>query len=178
MEKQRIEAKAQNILRQFGMSTAGQVNVLLLAQNAGFVVGNANLDDDEDGIILVNTREETILGVKTQKLIGVNSRRDLPSKRFIIAHELGHYFFHLEKERGGDIILARRENLVDRDGEENDMDYFAACLLMPADAFKRKYGELKEMGIPPSEMPMRLSKLFNVPLISAERRVGEVGLAT
>jgi Zn-dependent peptidase ImmA (M78 family) len=178
MEKQRIEAKAQDILRQFGMLTDGQVDVLLLAQNAGFVVGNANLDDDEDGIILVNTKEETILGVKTQKLIGVNARRDLPSKRFVIAHELGHYFFRLDKKTGGDIIIARRERLVGRDGEENEMDYFAACLLMPADAFRKKYGELKEMGILPGEMPERLSKLFNVPLISAERRMGEVVLAT
>jgi Zn-dependent peptidase ImmA (M78 family) len=58
------------------------------------------------------------------------------------------------------------------------MDYFAACLLMPADAFRKKYGELREMGILPGEMPERLSKLFNVPLISAERRVGEVVVAT
>lgn len=178
MEKQRIEAKAQAVLRQFGMLTDGQVDVLLLAQYAGFVVGNANLDDDEDGIILVNTKEESILGIKTQKLIGVNARRDLPAKRFIIAHELGHYFFRLEKKPGGDIILARRERMADRSSEENEMDYFAACLLMPADAFRKKYVELKEMGILPSEMPERLSKLFNVPLISAERRVGEVVLAT
>lgn len=174
MEKQRIEAKAQAILRQFGMLTDGQVDVLLLAQYAGFVVGNANLDDDEDGIILVNTKEESILGIKTQKLIGVNARRDLPEKRFIIAHELGHYFFRLEKKTGGDIILARRERLSDRGCEESEMDYFAACLLMPADVFRKKYEELKEMRIMPSEIPERLSKLFNVPLISAERRVGEV----
>ncbi len=178
MEKQRIEAKAQAVLRQFGMLTDDQVDVLLLAQYAGFVVGNANLDDDEDGIILVNTKEESILGIKTQKLIGVNAKRELPEKRFIIAHELGHYFFRLEKKAGGDIILARRERLEDRDGEESEMDYFAACLLMPAGAFRKKYEELKEMGIIPSEIPERLSKLFNVPLISAERRVGEVVLAT
>ena len=179
MEKERIEAKAQAILHAFGMHAGGQVDVLLLARNAGFAVGNANLDDDEDGILLVNTKEEKILGVKTQKLIGVNAKRDLPFKRFVIAHELGHYFFHLENKPKGDIILARRESLHGRDGEENGMDYYAACLLMPAGAFREKYGELKEMGIPLGEIPERLSRLFNVPLISAERRVGEVGdLAT
>ncbi len=178
MEKKRIEAKSQVILREFGMKTDGQIDVLKLAQNAGFVVGNANLDDDEDGIILVNTKEEKILGVKTQKLIGVNARRDLPFKRFIIACELAHYFFHMEKRKGGDIVLARRERLKDRYGDENEADYFAACLLMPADALWKKHGELNEMGILPGEMPSRLSKLFNVPVDRAQRRMEEVGLAT
>ncbi len=178
MEKQRIEAKAQSVLRQFHMNTDGQIDVLLLAQNAGFVVGNANLGDEEDGILLVNTKEEKILGVTTQKLIGVNARLDLPAKRFIIAHELGHYFFHLERKPGGDIILARRERSSSRTTEENDMDYFAACLLMPSDSFRAMYGELKDAGVPQSDIPDRLGRLFNVPLISAERRVGEVGLAT
>ncbi len=177
MEKERIEAKAQEILRQFGMDTGGQVDVLKLAQDAGFTVGNANLDDGEDGILLVNTREERILGVKTQKLIGVNAGRELPFKRFIIAHELGHYFFHLQDRPGGDIILARRESRSGS-GEEDGMDYFAACLLMPAGAFHNKYLELKEMGIPDGEMPERLGRLFNVPVKSARRRMGEVDLAT
>ena len=178
MEKQRIEAKAQFVLRQFQMNTQGQIDVLLLAKNAGFIVGNANLNDEEDGILLVNTKEETILGVKTQKLIGVNARLDLPAKRFLIAHELGHYFFYLERKPEGEMILAKRERTLNRTNEENDMDYFAACLLMPAYRFRARYNELQDAGIHESEIPERLGRLFNVPFISAERRVSEVGLVT
>ena len=60
---------------------------------------------------------------------------------------------------------------------ENQADYFAACLLMPADIFSQKYISLKKSKMRYSEQEIvnELSDEFCVPNESVIRRIEEVG---
>ena len=75
------------------------VDVIDVAKRLGFVVGNAVLNEEDDGFIVVEEGKKKIMGIKTDKLIGVNSDRPLEWKRFIIAHELGHYILHFKEKK-------------------------------------------------------------------------------
>ena len=163
-EKKKIAQAAYDLLNKYKIDSSKGVDIIELAHKIGFVVGNAGLDDNDDGFIMVNEDADEILGIKTKKLIGVNVDRDYEKKRFIIAHEIGHYTLHC---RGGK-IFAHRDSAHGRSEEENDVDYFAACLLMPEDAFKKAFkgNEIEE-----------LSRIFEVPVDSIKRRIDELELS-
>ena len=74
------------------------VDVIDVAKRLGFVVGNAVLNEEDDGFIVVEEGRKEIMGIKTDKLIGVNSDRSLEWKHFIIAHQLGHYVLHFKEK--------------------------------------------------------------------------------
>lgn len=63
-------------------------------------------------------------------LIFSNSSQILSREIFSIAHEMGHQKLHLS-EQGKTII--RDDDFNDRDEEEIEANYFAACLLMPTE---------------------------------------------
>ena len=92
-------------------------------------------------------------------------------KRFIIAHELGHYILHCKDEK----IYAHRESAHGRSDEENDVDYFAACLLMPANSFKTAFEKTKSISF--IEKIKELQRIFDVPFESVVRRIDELGLS-
>lgn len=174
MEKMIIEQKADALLDKIGY-TGGELDVIHAARVLGFVVGISALPKWDDGFILVDHAKERIhelVGVMTDKVIGVNSDRDLQKKRFIIAHEIGHYELHCDKDDG--VLYARREDRKGKDAEENDADYFAACLLMPRKYFKEKYDDLKSKGLTEDDIFTLLQKYFNTPYESIERRLIEV----
>ena len=169
MEKGLIIEKANEILTKYGFKRP--VDVVQLAESMGFVVGNAKMKKEEDGFILVNNDTQEILGVKTQKLIGVNRERDLFTKRFIIAHELGHYILHSKNKS----IFAQREQTHGRTSEENDVDFFAACLLMPEEDFVKTASSIRCTydEIDDYQLAKILSEQFKVPQLSAFRRLEE-----
>lgn len=73
------------------------------------------------------------------------------------------------------VLYARREDVKGKDMEKNDADFFAACLLMPREYFKRKYEELKGKDLNDDEIITLLQKHFNTPYESVERRMIEIG---
>lgn len=167
ISKKIIEEKAQEILRRFGVEYYS--NVSALATRIGIKVGETdNIDDDDDGFIFISQD-------RTKKAIGVNSNRTLKQKRFIVAHELGHYFLHYNETDKS--LFAFRENRKGKDAKENDADYFAACLLMPTDTFLNAYMTLSRQKNKFSKQDIidKLSNEFCVPKESIVRRIAEVG---
>lgn len=171
MEKNAIEARVKEYLEKFGYSfdEDTSVNVVDFARGHGFTVGNAELDDSEDGFIAI-LPSSSMKGTGTRKVIGVNLTRDYDFKRFIIAHEFAHYALHY---KAGEIYL-HREHVKGKDDKEQDADYFAAALLMPAKSFLRTYEQLKGRGLSDKELNYSLAEAFRVPVESAARRVSEV----
>lgn len=153
----------------------GSVDVIDVAKRLGFVVGNAVLNEEDDGFIVVEEGRKEIMGIKADKLIGVNSDRSLEWKRFIIAHELGHYILHF-KEKNLKGLYAHRDHKRGHNDLENEADFFAANLLMPKESFKNKYKEIKKVYKKDKEIVDALSKYFIVTIRMTERRIEELGL--
>jgi len=70
-----------------------------------------------------------LLRKENTAFIGLNSEESSVRQRFTIAHELGHYFLHQNK----DVFVEYRDNKHDiiREPKEMEANTFAAALLMP-----------------------------------------------
>ncbi len=171
MEKVQIEKKVDFLLALFGYSKEDRyVDIVEFTKKMRFTVGNADLKEDEDGLLLIS---------QEKKVIAVNSDRSMEWKRFIIAHEFAHYFLHYVlngtfKNSTQEAVLLHRENKKGRNESENDADYFAAALLMPRETFKMQYEKYKSEGLEDNEIYFQLGNIFGVPLESAKRRVEEI----
>lgn len=179
MDKNReieIESRVDKMLDEIGyQDTNDDVDLFEIARLLGIAVGNAMLNNDDDGFIIVNEGVDEILGIKTDKLIGVNSQRSLEWKRFIIAHEIAHYILHYSKEKDKG-IYAHREHKKGKDEIENEADFFAANLLMPRERFINKFNELKSKGLSMDDICLLLEKKFIVTPKMLVRRIGELEL--
>lgn len=171
VEKKKIEEEAQKLLEQYEITVQNGVDVIALARKIGFEIGDVELPFDQDGFIISNNKVDTIGGVLSNKIIGLNSQRTPVEKLFIIAHELGHYFLRDNKEEP---IYAHREHTHGRSDVENDIDYFAACLLMPSVVFVKEYKYAKYLyGGNKEKIISRLMDLFSVSEESVRRRIIE-----
>lgn len=176
MDRERIEKKAEETLNNINYAdSTDSIDVIEVAKKLGFVVGNAGLSEDVDGFIIVDENESNILGIDTNKLIGVNASKELAWKRFIIAHEIGHYMLHYDKEKDNG-MYAHREHKKGKNEIENEADFFAANLLMPRKKFIDKYKELKEKDLSIDEMILLLANKFTVTQLMTKRRFEELGL--
>ena len=166
MEKQAIEKQVSALLLDYGYSFEedSYLDIVDFVQKLGFTVGNAMLQDHEDGFLAIRPQ------ANNDKIIGVNFDRSLDFKRFIIAHEFAHSVLHYQ---AGQVYL-HREHKKGKSLEENDADYFAAALLMPQASFLRVYKLLLESGMNKNAICFRLASIFKVPFESAARRIEEV----
>lgn len=93
-------------------------------------------------------------------------------RRFTLAHELGHYYLHLLKNKGTNFIdeehMFRMSDSA-LDGPEAEANIFAASLLMP----EREVRELLEDHIPLREM----ADFFMVSKAAMYNRVRNLGLS-
>lgn len=176
MDREKIERKAEETLNDVNYAdVADSIDVIEVAKKLGFVVGNAGLSEDVDGFIIVDENKGNILGIDTNKLIGVNASKELAWKRFIIAHEIGHYVLHYDKEKDNG-MYAHREHKKGKNEIENEADFFAANLLMPRKKFKNKYNELKKKDLSTDEIILLLADKFTVTQLMTKRRFEELGL--
>lgn len=172
MAKSCVEKKAKEVLEKSNVDGAF-VDVVEIAKKEGFILFNALLDRIDDGFIIVSPIEMELFGEKGTKFIGFNSDRNIEQKRFIIAHELGHYFLHRNDKS---ILYAWREDQKGKNEDEQDVDYFAACLLMPEQIFRDKVEELKKKKCSAREIIAVLKDLFVVEETPVVRRIGELKL--
>ena len=176
MDIKKIEKSALDTLKKAEYpENDSAIDVIDVAKRLGFLVGNAVLNEEDDGFIIVEEGREEIMGLKTDKLIGVNSDRSLEWKRFIIAHEIGHYILHF-KEEGIEGLYAHRDHKRGHDDSENEVDFFAANLLMPRQRFKKKFTEMKALKLSTQDIIDELASYFIVTKRMAERRIKELGL--
>ena len=168
MEKEKIESQVTSLLTNYGydFEKDTHVDIISFTKRLGFLVGNAQLEDNEDGFLLIQPNDSH------DKIIGVNANRSLAFKRFVIAHELAHFILHYER---GQVYL-HRDHKKGKDNDENDADYFAAALLLPSVSFKRVYNKLTKDGLNENAACLELANIFNVPYESVSRRISEVFL--
>lgn len=169
MDKKMITQKANALLKQYGYDAAADtyVDIAKLAVSNGFKVGESKqLAFKEDGFMSVSKDRKKLL-------IGVNDDRTIEEKRFIVAHELAHYFLHYMNSDLKDAIM-HREHIKGKSEDENDADYFAACILMPEQSFIRQFRKIKEKSRDSSDIIDCLQMVFKTPRESIKRRIEEV----
>ncbi len=120
------QQKAREILLQVGATVP--VDVYEIARIFNITIRRQALEDEVSGMLVVKDK---------RAIIGVNENHPETRQRFTIAHELAHYFLHLQDE--GVFIDATPAFFRDPDShtglirQEIDANTFAAELLMPAD---------------------------------------------
>ena len=174
MEKKAIREKAETLLKKYGDVYDGEyVRIVKLSKHEGFTVGKAVLAEGLEGIIAVDKQKDSLLGTGTNMVIAVDHEMEKNQQRFTIAHELGHYILRKDPDAP---VFAHRETTHGKNEEEDDADYFAACLLMPKKGFKAALDYYREMNenAPDYTLAALLSKQFMVPELAALRRISEV----
>lgn len=169
MNNNEINIIAERLLQQCGYNADCDtyVDSARVATSLGFKVGESSrLDEKEDGFISISADKKNLL-------IGVNHDRSLDYKRFVVSHEVGHYYLHYENTTLKSAVM-HRENIKGKNAKENEADFFAACLLMPTKSFLKQYNILKEKGYTGDEIVSNLQRIFRTPEESIKRRIEEV----
>lgn len=142
LERQRqkeIEVKVSELLRGKKLDGNQYVDIVACVKSDGFLVQSADLGSKVTGYLAVNDNEPVEKGYN--RLIVVNEKFDNPDRedevilkksRFIIAHEYGHYILHKPEDQP---IYARRDTIHTKELKEQEADYFARSILMPAKPF-------------------------------------------
>lgn|SRR5579862_524328 len=93
-------------------------------------------------------------------LIGVNSSEAPVRQRFTIAHELGHFVLHPQKDAFVDFRKDRNSTEA-KPPRERHADMFAAALLMPRQALLKDFRRLTKDGYS-DDLPAKLAKQYAV----------------
>ncbi len=125
--------------------------------------------------------ENSDLGFALKKdddvIIFINSSVRLSREIFTLAHEIGHIVLHLN---GGQAFIDNNVTIVggDSDEREQEANYFAACLLMPADEVNRFFDlelpNFEKVGLSGMDIARIMSE-FNVSYDMALNRLETLG---
>ena len=174
--RQLIEAKAEDLLQELGMTTT-PVPVELVAQHLGARVHYQPFDSsDVSGMLF---REEG-----KPPIVGVNASNHPLRQRFTIAHEVAHLVLH----PGKPLILDRQVRVNFRDAtsstatdeQEIQANAFAAALLMPKFLVLDLLHHHLERDAQVSDVGIveRLAGDFQVSKQAMEYRLANLGLLT
>ena len=149
--------------------TKPPIDVDFLAEKAGVKLVYDDLDDDVSGFLVKK---------KGKVFLAVNSNHHPNRQRFSIAHELGHYFLHLNST--SEVFIDKTvyyRNVDSSSGkyqQEIEANAFAADLLMPKSMLEK---ELEKLGEELTDMDIyRLANRFGVSQQAMELRLQNLGL--
>lgn len=169
-----IENVVDEIIAKQDLGKPGFNLIGFLTDKEHFRVGIQDLDNDTTGMLLVNEKEP-ITDTGSHRLIVINSSLEkdpeyLQKRRFITAHEYGHYILHKENNE----IYAHRDTTKRDAPYEKEADYFARCLLMPRNLMQHVFDlwDLKNAG--EEEKITTIARSFNVSRKKAKLRIAEV----
>jgi len=131
--KTKAEIAAQRILDECGITEPLQLELEVILTSKNLIVKEEEMEGADGRIVMGENG-----GVVT-----INSQISIPAKkRFVLAHELGHFELHRTKSRifNDDDDTLNRWYEKNSSSEETEANEFAAEFLMPSDIF---YGECK-----------------------------------
>ncbi|MCL2588798.1 MAG: ImmA/IrrE family metallo-endopeptidase [Oscillospiraceae bacterium] len=156
--------KASELLGKYKLNTASEIDLSVICQDEGIHVSAMDLSE------LEKKHKRTVAGVlfvKEQEKNIIVNKNDVPERqRFTIAHELGHYFLHFDRNSSEENVWISFRG--ERNKEEYEADMFAAELLMPEELVRAKYKDLpvpyvsalaKEFKVSGAAMRYRLDTL-------------------
>jgi Zn-dependent peptidase ImmA (M78 family) len=167
--QRRIEDAVSIILKNYKISKA-PVAVTTLAKKMGLTIKPYDLGENVSGVLVVE---------QNSGIIGINPSDPQVRQRFTIAHELGHYELHRNKE---DFFIDKQKILF-RDansssGEiknEREANAFAAAILMPENLLRKEINK-KHINVSEEEAVKKLAKTFGVSEIAMTFRITNLNL--
>jgi Zn-dependent peptidase ImmA (M78 family) len=130
-----FDEKARGILMQNNLYEI-PADPVRLAQKYKIEVKHALFNDKNIAGTITKNNDNTV--------IYVNSLDSYNKQRFTIAHELGHYFLHLNEETTSVVDMYRNIN-SENDPKEIDANNFASSLLMDELLVRTKWNDLKSV---------------------------------
>lgn len=125
---ERIEELTSDILKQNDLFKI-PADILVIAKNCNIDVFNSRLiSSDILGAIRYEKTAEKFQIVLNDNIAG-EEKVKLRKKRFVLAHELGHFFLHKEALKSAEIHIDVLYKKITQE-DEKEVDYFAGALLM------------------------------------------------
>lgn len=159
-----------------------EVKVVKIAKDMGFSLFAQELPNHIGGYIVIDENIKEKFG--TDKIIVVNENASANRKRFTIAHEIGHYLLSFKNAPNvSDFSEVTTIKALFEDDETSNqqsealVNRFAAELLMPSEIFSKEFEKMKnDKPVDYYDVATELSKIFNVPIRAASRRIAELNL--
>lgn len=158
---QEIELRAKDVLLNaydVDQSVAPPIDISRVVRALGLTIKEGRFQD------------ENVVGAydKASKTIFISDKDPYTRKAFTMAHELGHFTLHKDKQqetffRSNTILLAEEHHLI-----EQEANCFAACLLMPKDLIVQYVKVVRSVE--------RLAEIFGVSSTAMSWRLKNLGL--
>lgn len=173
------EELADSVLRASGYGKSGAVPIVRLVKKLAFSPFQEDLSGkDYAGDILIGGETKKQYGA--DKVILADKNDPLYHQRFVIAHELGHYFMDYYQNGKDDpnkqFSMAYKNGDHSDDFEEVRADRFAAQLLMPKKQFLEQYNIAVRKKNDRRYVIPYLSAYFKTKESSIVKRFKELGL--
>ncbi|MBD5395903.1 MAG: ImmA/IrrE family metallo-endopeptidase [Lachnospiraceae bacterium] len=174
---QEVEKISKDILTIFGFSSKKtSIPIVKIVKEFDFNIYKESLPDKLSGDIYINGN--TIDEYGHDKVILVNKNEHLFHQRFVAAHELAHYLFDF---LGNPLYNDKNIKFSDtyykdqhETPEEKIANWFAASIMMPKDIFIEQYNFAKKEYSKTTFVMLYLSRYFETPIDSIEKRFSEV----
>src|SRR5215813_5162414 len=154
--------QALTLLDRFGVESREHVRIEAFAKRLGVKLVETAMD---------GARAQMIAGRDGAHIVLPNDLINPFERRWLIAHELGHFVLGHPALPAGELCRPRqRRRRGDRRHHEDEANGFASVLLMP-ERDVAAHCDTRPMTL---DVPLRLADLCGVPLAAAARRVIEV----
>lgn len=156
-----IEDLVNSLLKQNGYDEDkdNYVNISGFISRLGFNVGTIELNNDEEGFVVIRVKDYPRTDDLGDKVIGVNRNLSFEMQRFIIAYE---YAYSVLKYKKMD-YFSHRKIIKEKTKEEPDVLYFAKALLIPRFSFERMLKRLRSNGTIGNALIAQLASIYKVP---------------
>ncbi|HEU4965368.1 MAG TPA: ImmA/IrrE family metallo-endopeptidase [Bacilli bacterium] len=155
--REEVERRAESILGRYGIKGI-PVDPLVIASIEKIAVKNAVFKDQNVSGLISKQGNEISIYVRNEDAAN--------RKKFTIAHELGHFFLHLQ-EVDGDFVEFSGAHQYENPNREIEANQFASAMLMPRNHLETAW----QMGLSIDEM----AKKFGVSADSMKYRLVDLG---
>lgn len=167
--RREIRIKADSVREKCKVSRYGITDLFKECERLGYKLLRYPLGENADlGFALVKGND---------KVIFTNTSSRLSREIFTLAHEIGHVTLHMSK---GEKFIDDNATISGRstDEKEQEANYFAVCLLMPADDVERfldlEIADFSKTGLSAMDIARIMSE-FNVSFETALNRLENLG---
>lgn len=162
-----IEEKSLRVLQELSIEKL-PIDINKIAMHLGVKIKEDLIDDSISGFLISK---------KGKNVIGINSNESQVRKRFTIAHELGHFILHSNKE--DDLFISKihfrdEESSTGEMKREREANAFAAGILMPRFLIEKELSKLKGKSAV-EDAVSKLASIFNVSEIAMSYRLLNLG---